>query len=96
VDSKPYRGNGEMNKLRAYIDDLWIAAPVERQRSLAKARGMGVADAWELGSKGKNPAALTFEEAQRAVVATYVVAHALCFSSGFPGNDSTEPASTRG
>lgn len=40
--------------------------------------------AYDLGSKAKNPLAITSAEARSAVEAAYRVAHAICFCGGFP------------
>ena len=43
-----------------------------------------VDDAYDLGSKAKNPFAITAEEAEVAVRHVYAIARAICFSGGFP------------
>jgi hypothetical protein len=73
----------EVNALHAYVDELWVRSDPSRKKLLEAAHA-AVDDAYELGSKAKNPVALTYDEAERAVKACYRVAHAIAFSAGFP------------
>jgi hypothetical protein len=43
-----------------------------------------VDEAYDLGSKAKNPFAITSEEAEVAVRNVYTIARAICFAGGFP------------
>jgi hypothetical protein len=78
---------GEKNKLLAFLDDLWSRAPTDRRPLIEKALA-AVDEAYDLGSKAKNPLAITYAEAEAAVKDVYAVAHAICFAGGFSPSQS--------
>jgi hypothetical protein len=80
----------EINKLHAYLDQLWERAPDDRKPSLVAAHA-DVDIAYDLGSRAKNPFAITHDQAGQAVRSTFAVAHAITFAGGFP---PPEPAAS--
>jgi hypothetical protein len=74
---------GEKNALFAFLEDLWSRAGADRRPMIEKAIAV-VDEAYDLGSKAKNPFAITYEEAETAVREVHAIAHAICFSGGFP------------
>jgi hypothetical protein len=85
----------EVNALHAYLDQLWERSNPSRKKLLEGAH-RAVDDAYELGSKAKNPVALTYDEAEHAVKACYQVAHAIAFSGGFPYASEVDRAPENG
>ena len=82
ISGRVFEARQEMNKLHVVLDDLWESAP-NRRRLLEEAHA--AADlAYELGSKAKNPTAITHDEAIECLRAAFRVAHAICFAGGFP------------
>jgi hypothetical protein len=74
----------EMNRLHARLDELHAANDDPAvQKRLEDAHDAANA-AYRLGSRGKNPAAVTHDQASEATRAVYAVAHAICFAGGFP------------
>jgi hypothetical protein len=74
----------EMNRLHARLDELHAASEDPAvQKRLEDAHAAADA-AYRLGSRGKNPAAITHEQALEATRGVYAVAHAICFAGGFP------------
>lgn len=83
ITGKTFEIRQEMNKLHAVLDELWTRARAERKPLLERAHA-AAERAYELGSKAKNETAITHAEATDALKNTYQVAHAICFSGGFP------------
>jgi len=83
ITGKTFEVRMEVNALHAYVDELWERSDASRKKLLEAAHA-AIDDAYELGSKAKNPVALTYDEAEKAVKACYQVAHAVAFSGGFP------------
>jgi hypothetical protein len=83
ISGEVHQVKGEKNALFAFLEDLWSQAAADR-RSMIQSAIAVVDEAYDLGSKAKNPFAITSEEADRAVREVYMVAHAICFSGGFP------------
>lgn len=83
VDGKTYLVRQEKNQLHAYLDQLWSGASADKRQAIDESRE-ALEEAYELGSKAKNPSAITNDEAERAVVLTYNVARTICFLGGFP------------
>jgi hypothetical protein len=83
LTGKTYEVKMEINSLHAYLDELWERAPEDRKTSLVAAHDE-VDTAYELGSRAKNPFAVTQEQAEQAVRSTFAVAHAITFAGGFP------------
>jgi len=73
----------EKYMLRAYVDSLWERALADR-RPLLQAAHTQIEEAYEIGSRAKNPFAISRDEAVRAVTSAYGVARAIGLSSGFP------------
>ena len=73
----------EKNALFAFLDGLWSRADTDHRLMIEKAIAV-VDEAYDLGSKAKNPIAITAEEAQVVVRHVYTIARAICFSGGFP------------
>ena len=87
ITSKKYVLNTEKNKLLGVLDDLWSRSPTDRKALIEQALAV-VDEAYELGSKAKNPFAITHAEAETAVRDVYTVAHAICFAGGFRPTES--------
>jgi len=87
IDGKSHEVRQEMNKLHAVLDGLWEQTPNRRKMIEDAQRSADVA--YELGSKAKNPLAITRDEAVEALREAYRVAHAICFAGGFPTRDQT-------
>ena len=83
ITGETFAAKMEINKLQAYLDQLWERAPEDRKPLLVAAHDE-VDTAYELGSRAKNPFALTTEQAEHAVRSTFAVAHAITFAGGFP------------
>lgn len=83
ITGETHQVTGERNRVHALLDVLWVNAPADR-RVLLEAAHEVVDTAYELGSKAKNPTAITHAEATEAVKGVYTVAHAICFGGGFP------------
>ena len=69
--------------LRAYVDTLWERAPPDR-RLLLEAAHAQFEEAYEIGSRAKNPFVISRDEAIRAVTSAYGAARAIALSNGFP------------
>ena len=91
ITGRRFKVSQEVNKLHVVVDDLWERAAVERRSVLADAHG-AIETAYELGSRAKNPLAITYEQALEAVRAAFRVAHAICFAGGFPAPAPASPA----
>jgi hypothetical protein len=83
IDGTAHQVQNEINRLHAYIDQLWERADQER-RVLLRDAHKHVDLAYELGSRAKNPAAITQAQAEEAVMSAYRVAQAISLSAGFP------------
>jgi hypothetical protein len=83
ITGKTFEVRQEVNALHAFLDQLWERSDESRKKLLEGAHA-ATDEAYELGSKAKNPVALTYDEADRAVRACYQVAHAIAFSGGLP------------
>ncbi len=83
INGVEFRVNGEKNQLLAHLDNLWIRAAADRKPLLEEAKA-AVEEAYTLGSKAKNPLALSHEEATHAVRLVYGVARAIWLAGGFP------------
>ncbi len=83
LTGETYKVRMEINKLHACLDQLWQNAPEDRKPSLAAAHS-DVDIVYELGSRAKNPFAVTHEQAEQTVKSTFAVAHAITFAGGFP------------
>jgi hypothetical protein len=83
ISGDVHQVNSEKHALFALLDDLWSQAAPDRKLMIEKAIAV-VDDAHDLGSKAKNPFAITAEEAELAVRYVYTIARAICFSGGFP------------
>jgi hypothetical protein len=82
ITGKVFEVRQEMNKLHVVLDDLWERAP-GRRKMLEDAHAAAEV-AYDLGSKAKNPTAITHEEAIECMESAFRVAHAICFAGGFP------------
>jgi hypothetical protein len=83
LSGKTFEVKSEINMLHAHLDNLWERAPEDRRPLLVAAHDQ-VETAYDLGSRAKNPAAVTYEQAEQAVRSTFAVAWAVCFGGGFP------------
>lgn len=89
--SKHDTTKGEMNKTRAFLDDLWMRTVDPRRKDLLRTAMNEVEEAYELGSKGKDPTAITYAEALRAIQLTFNVAKTIMLCGGFPIAAATAP-----
>jgi hypothetical protein len=81
ITGKKFLLNTEKRKVRAVLDNLWTRSP--GRRALIEKANAAVEEAYVLGSKAKDPFAITHDEATTAVKDVYAVAHAICFAGGF-------------
>jgi hypothetical protein len=74
----------EMNRLHARLDELHAASTDPAIQKRLEDAHDAANTAYRLGSRGKNPTAVTHDQASEAARAVYAVAHAICFAGGFP------------
>lgn len=85
LTGKTVQTNQEVNKLHAYIDQLWSRADDAGKQPL-EALHTKVERAYELGSRAKTPTAVTQAHARETAILTYEIAEALCFAGGLARN----------
>lgn len=73
-----------LSRLRAFLDGLWSVASDPKRKELILTAMAEVEEAYELGSKAKDPTAITYEEAIRAMKLTFSVARTIMLCGGFP------------
>lgn len=73
----------EKYMLRAYVDGLWVTAPLDRKTLLEAAHGQ-IEETYEIGSRAKNPYAVSSEEARHAVRCAFGAARAIVLTNGLP------------
>jgi hypothetical protein len=85
LDGKTYDpSRSEKHRLHALIDRLWERCEDQDMRDELANAHRDVETVMSLGSRAKSPNNITHAQAVRAVMAAYGVAHAICFSGGFP------------
>jgi hypothetical protein len=89
ITGEVHQVNSEKHALFAFLDDLWTQVGPDRKLMIEKA--IAVVDAaHDLGSKAKNPTAITSEEAEVAVRHVYAIARAICFAGWFPPREEAQ------
>lgn len=83
ISKQTFEIKNEKYMLRAYVDTLWERAPSDR-RLLLEAAQAQIEEAYEIGSRAKNPFVISRDEAVRAVTSAYGAARAIALSNGFP------------
>lgn len=73
-----------LSRLRAFLDNLWTAATDEKRKDLIRRAMDEVEEAYDLGSKAKDPTRITYGEAVRAMQLTFNVARTIMLCGGFP------------
>ncbi len=84
ITGKTHEVKGEKNMLLALIDDLWEATKDKDRRTLLEQARVDAQEAYDDGSRAKNPLAISHQQAIKVVEQTYLVAKAICFAGGFP------------
>lgn len=84
ADGRPHRATGERNPLHALVEELSARVVDEERKRLLLAAHDAIDRAYKLGSKAKEPSAVTHAEATEAVTLTFRVAQAIALAAGFP------------